>query len=179
MIKFIVKEFSKIIQKWFFKQPSTQSFMGMSATPQANTNQLLLNLLLNKENAVRHQQQEFLVQSLLQQANSNILLEMLDQFKHLSGTSTPISMTPVVPAAYIRKPETKENLDDVKSPERDDQEIKDEVNTVQSSEGKTERKVSTLEEKNQGKKISLEEAYSIVNRNAYLQSLFKNFSSLK
>eukprot|EP00343_Euplotes_focardii_P009339 CAMPEP_0205824308 /NCGR_PEP_ID=MMETSP0206-20130828/20320_1 /ASSEMBLY_ACC=CAM_ASM_000279 /TAXON_ID=36767 /ORGANISM="Euplotes focardii, Strain TN1" /LENGTH=321 /DNA_ID=CAMNT_0053122309 /DNA_START=11 /DNA_END=976 /DNA_ORIENTATION=+ len=176
LIKFIVKEFSKIIQKWFFTQPSPTPSFSMNSQPTGSNNLLLLNLLLNKENVLRQQQESF-TQNLLQQANPKLILDMLEQFKHLSGTSTPQTSNAVVPTLQQCDPEPKENLDDIKSPERDDSEIKDEVNTVQSSEGRTDRKRSISEETSQNRKISLEQAQSLLSQHAFLQPLFKNFSS--
>lgn len=175
LIKFIVKEFAKVVQKWFYSQPPSIPGMQLPGQ-QANTNQLLLQLLLNKENAAR--QQDTFVQTLLQPSGSNFLLDMVNQIQQSQGASAPATQG-VAPSDLVKEDEPKENLDDIKTPESDDPEIKDEVNTVQSSEGRTDRKESISEDTQGNKKISLAEAYSILNKNAHLQSLFKNFSSFK
>lgn len=187
LIKFIVKEFAKIVQKWSFAQTSPFSLLGANNNPvQPNLNQLLLNLLLNRDNMLR-QQQETLTQNLMQQLNPKILLDLLEQSKYHSGSSTPKAsfannMTSSVPApvSAYRESEQKENIDDLKTPDLDRKETKDEVDTIQSSEDKNDRKRSLSEDTtSQNKRINLEQAYSILNRNASLSSLLKNFSSSK
>lgn len=172
LIKFIVREFAKVVQKWFYSQPPTLA--GFSApAQQASTNQLLLHLLLNKENAARQPQESF-AQALLMQNNSKLLLDMISQLKQNKGAPSH----PNGVASASRDAEPKENFDDIKTPEGEDQEGKDDVKTVQSSEGRTDRKESISGE-NQAPKISFPEACSILSRNANLQSLFKNISSFK
>lgn len=168
-----MKEFAKVVQKWFYSQ--TPSLPGLNLpAQQANSNQLLLQMLLNKENAAR--QQEGAHQALLQQANSKLVLDIVNQFKQKQGSSTPLS--PVAVDNFQNKDaEPKENLDDIKTPEREDQEGKDDVKTVQSSEGRLDRKESISDE-NLHNRINLAEAYSILSKNTHLQSLFKNFPSL-
>ncbi len=175
LIKFIVKEFAKVVQKWFYSQPPTPAGLNVP-TQQANTNQLLLHLLMNKEDVGRQPQESF-AQTLLAQNNSKLLLDMISQFKQSPGTQVPAHPNGVAPVVS-RDAEPKENFDDIKTPEGEDQEGKDDVNTVQSSEGRTDRKESISEE-NQAGKITLPEAYSILSKNANLQSLFKNISSFK
>ncbi|CAI2385096.1 unnamed protein product [Moneuplotes crassus] len=175
LIKFIVKEFSKVVHKWFYSQPSSLLGANLPAQ-QANNNQLLLHLLLNRENTMR-QQQESLNHALLQQTNSKLLLDMISQFKLNQGAPAPSSPIGVGTFTH-RGDEPKENFDDIKTPEGDNPEGKDDVNTVQSSEGRTDRKES-ISEDHKSNKISLSEAYSILNKNAHLQSLFQNISSFK
>jgi len=120
------------------------------------------------------QQQEVFSQNLLQQANPKLILDMLEQFKHLSGNSTPISQNSAVPPSKPNDLEAKENIDDIKSPEREDPEIKDEVNTVQSSEGADRKRSMSEETSTQNNKISLEQARLILNKYSSLQPLFQN-----
>jgi hypothetical protein len=187
LIKFIVKEFAKIVQKWSFTQTSPFSLLGASNNSvQPNLNQLLLNLLLNRDSMLK-QQQETLTQSLIEQINPKILLDLLEKTKYHSGSSTPKAsfannMTSSVPAPVFtsRESEQKENIDDLKTPDLDRKETKDEIDTIQSSEDKNDRKRSLSEDTTgQNKKINLEQAYSILNRNASLNSLLKNLSSSK
>jgi hypothetical protein len=185
LIKFIVKEFAKIVQKWSFTQTSPLSLFGANNNPiQPNLNQLLLSLLMNRDNMVK-QQQETLAQNLMQHINPKILLDMLNQSKSHSGYSTPMTshannMTSSVPAPFFanRDPEPKENIDDLKTPDLDRKETKDEVDTIQSSEDKKSRKRSLSDDTlSPSRKINLEQAYSILNKNASLSSLLKNFPS--
>lgn len=178
LIKFIVKEFAKIIQRWSISQSNPLSMLGLVQPPQPNLNQLLLNLLLNRESILR-QQQESLTNNLLQQVNPKTLIEMLDQ-RNNSGISTPRTMSAntfgqMAPTSSKAPCEQKEDTDDIKMQEREPNETKDEVDTVQSSEDKTNRKRSVSEDTcTQSKKISLEQAYSILNGNSLLSNLLKN-----
>lgn len=189
LIKFIVKEFAKIVQKWSFTQSTPFSLFGANVNPiQPNLNQLLLSLLMSRDNMMK-QQQETLAQNLMQQINPKILLDMLNQSKSQSGYSTPMTshannMTSSVPAPFFAirdpepEPEPKENVDDLKTPDLDIKEAKDEVDTIQSSEDKKSRKRSLSDDTlSPSRKINLEQAYSILNKNASLSSLLKNFSS--
>ncbi|CAI2384607.1 unnamed protein product [Moneuplotes crassus] len=174
LIKFIVKEFAKVVQKWFYSQTTSLSGFNLPVQ-QANSNQMLLQLLMNKENTARPQ--ENLHQGLQQQTNSKLLFDIMSQFNLNQSSSNPLS--PVgLGTSVTRDAEPKENLDDIKTPEREDHEGKDDVKTVQSSEGRTDRKESISEE-NSRAKISLSEAYSILSRNGHLQSLFKNIPSFQ
>jgi hypothetical protein len=184
LIKFIVKEFAKIVQKWSFTQSSPFSMFGANNNQmQPNLNQLLLSLLMNRDNMMK--QQETLAQNLMQQINPKILLDMLNQSKSQSGYSTPMTpyannMASSVPAPFFanRDPEPKENIDDLKTPDLDRKEAKDEVDTIQSSEDKKSRKRSLSDDTlSPSRKINLEQAYSILNKNASLSSLLKSFSS--
>lgn len=178
LIKFIVKEFAKIIQRWSISQSNPLSMLGLVQPQQPNLNQLLLNMLLNRENLIK-QQQETLANSLLQQMNPRTLIEMLDQ-RQPSGVSTPKTMSantfaPMAPNSSQAQCEQKEEADDIKMPEREPNETKDEVDTIQSSEDKTHRKRSVSEDTcTQSKRISLEQAYSILNGNSLLSNLLRN-----
>ena len=61
---------------------------------------------------------------------------------------------------------------------KNNSEVKDEIETIQSSDSKTERKVSISEDaSNISRKINLDQAYKILRENSILDALIKTFST--
>ena len=135
LIKFIIKEFGKTIQKWFFKDSFSQSIFGINASPQISINQFFLNLLLNKKNLMKQQQENF-TQNLPQPLDSKQLSTILNQIQYLSGNSTPSNYNPINSNASNRESVIIENQNSLNNLESNNQETKCEVNTMQSSEEK-------------------------------------------
>lgn len=183
LIKFIVKEFAKIVQKWNITQNPSFGLLGMGQLPQPNLNTLLLSTLLGSQASYMNQS-DLMAQSIMQQINPHTILSMLDQNRFNSGVTTPNdrsrkvsvgSQPPTFMAPSIS--EQRENTDDLKQPEGDAHETKDEVETIHSSEDKTNRHRSISEDTSiPSKKIDLDQAYSILSNNAALNALLKNFS---
>lgn len=184
LIKFIVKEFSKIIQRWATNQNPAFSLLGLSSLPQPSLSSYLLSNILNNQNGYL-QQQDLLTQSLMQQINPQSLLNMLNKDKQNSSVTTPHDRSRKVSigsqhlsAFNTKDAEQKENADDLKLPERDAPETKDEIDTIHSSEDKTNRNRSISEDTSiQTSRIDLDQAYTILNKNPRLSALLKNISS--
>lgn len=175
LIKFIVKEFAKIVQKWRFPQTMNYPMFGLTPAPQPMLNSLLISSLLRGE-VPAMQSQEMITQNLLQQINPKILLDMLDQNRNNSGVNSPgASSRKVSCHSHLTVPEPKESQDDIKSPEVNQAEVKDDADTIQSSEDKTHRQRSSSDlSSGNSKKIDLQQAYSILNNNSILNSLIKD-----
>jgi hypothetical protein len=176
-----VKEFAKLVQKWTFTPNPVLPLLGMNSCPQPNLNSLILSILFNRETAMK-QQQDLLAHNFLQQINPNAFLEMLNQTKQPSGQSSALEKSHNSESMSVLPPfrplDHAEIVEPRKTSEREGQEMKDEVETIQSSEDKSNR-VRTFSEEtaNQGKKIDLEQAYSILNKNSFLSEFLKNHSS--
>lgn len=165
LIKFIVKEFAKIVQKWSSSPNPAFPQFGMNCLPQSNMNSLILSLLTNRENALQ-QHQDLLAQNLMQQININAGIDMLNQRKSESGPSTHMSKPQGVdflnyqqPQANHSRSDASENIEINKDAERELQETKDEeVDTIQSSEDKSNRfRTMSEDTMNQSKKLDLEQ----------------------
>lgn len=186
LIKFIVKEFAHIVQKWISRPALNLPFGGVSQPPQSNLNQMLLSALLVRE-TTNLQNQEMIQSQLMQQVNSILLSDMIDQNKNNSGDSSPLDRTKNVsvtsyPQTSNIVQETKQVQEDADMKLQDEQEqkIKDDIETVQSSEDKT-HKVRTISEdivvEQDENKIDLKTAYSILEKNHVLNSLIKTFTN--
>lgn len=183
LIKFIVKEFAKIIQKWTFTNNPCYPTLGFNNTTQTNINSLLLASLLNRENATL-QAQEAITQNLLQQVNPKSLIDMLHMNRFKPGSSTLFEQpkagsipTNTHSSAPTKVVESKENVDDIKMQENEP-EPKDEVDTILSSEDKSGRYRSISEDTTaQTKKVDLDQAYAFLNNPSILGALLKNFPS--
>lgn len=186
LIKFIVKEFAQIVQNWMGRPNMGTPQIGMNSMPQGNMNSMLLSALLARETA-NIQSQESLQSQLMQQVNSILLADMADQNKNCSGDSSPLERTKNMsvtsfPQTTTITPEFKFSNDDgfTKPPMRQDQETKDEVDTIQSSEDKTQRHRAASDEQlnvDYSNSIGMPQAYSILEKNHVLSSLIKTFSS--
>jgi len=196
LIKFIVKEFAQIVQKWMAR-PTFASMFGMNSMPQGNMNTMLLTTLLARETA-NLQQQEMIHSQIMQQINSMLLGDIMDQSRNLSGDSSPLDRSknisvnsfPPINAEFVNKVKLADNIatqepiirdeeNHVKINARLEPELKDEVETIQSSEDKTIRNRSNSDDPNfiPVKRIDLNQAYSILEQNSVLHSLIKTFSN--
>lgn len=122
----------------------------------------------------------------MKQLNPVSLLESMNASKSRSNFSlcseveSKSNHTPVASAARLNESEFRdpEPSDDLESEEKERYEVKDEIETILSSEGKTDRKQSISEEISVNKsKIHLEQAYRILEENSVLHALIKSFSS--
>lgn len=185
LIKFIVKEFAKIVQRWSGTQSFGLPMFGLNAMPQPNINSMLLATLLSRD-TMNFQNQDMAQQNLLNQVNPSALLDMLDQNKYASGDTTPMDRSKNLsvhsyPVTSIPPKEkaSKEHTDDIKVQDNDRDIVKDEVETIQSSEDKTNKRKSISEDTtNPPKKIDIDEVYSILKQNNSLHNLINKFSRL-
>ena len=183
LIKFIVKEFAQIVQNWMGRSSAGSPNMGLNAGQSGNMNSMLLSALLAKETA-NIQSHDMLQNQLLQQVNSILMADMVDQ--NNSGVSSPLERTKngsvaSFPAATTIAPEYKAPQDEgfTQPVHKVDQETKDEIETIQSSEDKTHRQKAGSDEPNEisANRIEMPQAYSILEKNQILGSLIKSFSS--
>ena len=186
LIKFIVKEFAHIVLKWTKKPTINSSFFGLNClSNQSNMNSMLLSALLAKETS-NLQNQEMMQSQLMQQVNSILLSDMLEQNRNNSGDTSPIdrsknvSVTSFPPTTIAHnEPVIQEQDVQMKFESRPCAEFKDEVETIQSSEDKTDRNRSSSDDPSvvTVKRIELNQAYSLLESNSVLKSLIKNFSN--
>ena len=186
LIKFIVKEFAQIVQTWISRPNVGTPFFNLNSMPQGSMNSMLLSALLARE-TVNLQNQEMIQSQLIQQVNSILLADMFDQNKNISDESSPIDRSKNIsiasfPQAASLVPDMKQNVDfeaSPKFPTRPELQTKDEIDTIQSSDDKTNRIRTISEEQNEISvpKIGLHEAYSILENNKALNSLIKTVSS--
>lgn len=149
LIKFIVKEFAKVIQKWTFTQNQMLPLLNFGgATPQS-MNTLLLTSLLAKE-MTNQQNQELIQNSLIQQLNPSELLEMIEKNKVqnketvLENKASEFHSAPF-PTNFQKDIEISQHTDDHKHSESMNcNEIKDEIETIQSSEDKSGKNQSSM-----------------------------------
>ena len=157
-------------------------FSNYSGITTQSMNSLLLSSLLAKEMNCQ-QNQELIQQTLYQQINPTALLEKIEKNRNqsketISESSNRDYQSAFTPIIGEQHTEIKDQTDTLKYSENNCKEMKDEIETIQSSDEKTGRNRSISDDtSNISRKISLKQAYHILNQNSILDTLIQTFSS--